>query len=192
MSLDAGLKGRDTHKARGGDVYMTPPVAVEALLKNHPIPHRLWEPCCGSGNIVNVLRAAGHEVLASDLNDYGDPTHFYGRDFLMEHKAPDGCEAIITNPPFMLAHEFVQHALTLVPKVYMLLRLAFIESERRCDILDDGRLQCVYVFRKRLPMMHRKDWVGRKANSGMAFAWFCWNRNPWGRPTVIERISWER
>ena len=23
-------------------------------------------------------------VIASDLVDYGDPTHFYGRDFLME------------------------------------------------------------------------------------------------------------
>ena len=30
-------------------------------------PNQLWDPCCGPGNIVNVLRAAGHEVIGSDL-----------------------------------------------------------------------------------------------------------------------------
>jgi hypothetical protein len=47
------------------------------------------------------------------------------------------------------------------------------------------------IFRKRLPMMHRAGWEGRKANSGMAFAWFTWNRNHTG-PTTVDRISWER
>lgn len=192
MSLDSGLKGRDTLKNRKADCYQTPPVAVEALLKHAWLPNKLWEPCCGSGNIVNVLRESGREVIGSDLNDYGDPTHFYGRDFLMERKAPDGCQSIVTNPPFMLAHEFVRHALTLVPHVVMLLRLAFIESEKRCDILDEAPLEHIYVFRKRLPMMHRAGWEGRKANSGMAFAWFVWDQKMMRGPTGIERISWER
>ncbi len=175
---------------RGDDLYETPPVAVEALLRVERLPYRLWEPACGRGKIVNVLRAAGHQTLGSDLVDYGDPTHFYGRDFLMEHKAPDGCEAIVTNPPFKLAHQFVAHALKLCPKVVMLLRLAFLESERRRDILDNGMLARVYVFRLRLPMMHRDNWAGPKTNSGMAFAWFVWDREHNG-PTELHRISWE-
>jgi hypothetical protein len=73
---------------RGDDLYETPPGAVKALLRHERLPHRLWDPCCGPGNIVNVLRAAGHEVIGSDLVDYGDPTHFYRRDFLMERKGP--------------------------------------------------------------------------------------------------------
>lgn len=188
--MDSGLAGRAALSARKSDCYETPAVAVHALLKVESLPHYLWEPCCGRGNIVNVLRAAGHEVIGSDLVDYGDPTHFYRRDFLMEHKAPAKCEAIVTNPPFMLAHEFVTHALEVVPKVIMLLRLAFYESERRCDILDGGRLARIHAFRKRLPMMHRQGWEGRKANSGMAFAWFVWERE--ASATVIDRISWER
>jgi len=36
-----------------------PPVAVEALLRVEQIPHFVWEPACGPGAIVNVLRAAG-------------------------------------------------------------------------------------------------------------------------------------
>jgi hypothetical protein len=71
------------------------------------------------------------------------------------------------------------------------LRLAFLESERRCGILEGRGLARVHVFRKRLPMMHRLGWEGRKANSGMAFAWFVWDRDHRG-PTSVDRISWER
>jgi hypothetical protein len=176
---------------RGDDLYETPPVAIEALLRHERLPHRLWDPCCGPGNIVNVLRAAGHEVLASDLVDYGDPTHFYRRDFLMECKAPDGCEGVVMNPPFKLAEEFIAHALDLSPLVIALLRLAFMESERRTAILEGRGLARIHVFRRRLPMMHRAGWEGRKANSGMAFAWFIWIRGH-SDPTNINRISWGR
>jgi hypothetical protein len=177
---------------RRDDLYETPAVAVEALLRVESLPHRIWEPACGRGAIVNVLRAHGHEVVATDLVDYGIPITapgYYRVDFLLEHKTPNGCEAIVTNPPFKLANEFVEHALELCPRVVMLLRLAFLESERRSPILDSGTLARVHIFRKRLPTMHRDGWSGRKANSGMAFAWFCWDRGHHG-PATINRISW--
>lgn len=174
---------------RRNDLYETPTVAVEALLRVGKLPHRLWEPACGRGAIVRPLRAAGHEVLASDLVDYGDPTHFYERDFLSE-KLPIGCEGIVTNPPYKLAEQFAAHAIAICPLVVMLMRLAFFESERRRDVLENCGLARIHCFRKRLPMMRRADWVGRKGNSGMAFAWFVWDRSHVG-PTVIDRISWE-
>lgn len=173
---------------RKDDLYETPPVAVEALLRVEKLPSILWEPACGRGKIVKALQAAGHYVYASDLVAYGDNNS--GVDFLMEWRVPHKAEAIITNPPFKLAEEFVEHALTLCPKVIMLLRLAFLESERRSHLLDSGALARVYAFRKRLPMMHRDGWEGRKANSGMAFAWFVWDKSHQG-PTTIRRISWE-
>ena len=195
MALDHSCQvQRHTHAERGLDLYETPAVAVEALLRVERLPHRIWEPACGRGAIVNVLRAHGHEVVASDIADYGlpiTPPGYYGRDFLLETKAPEGTEAIVTNPPFMIVEKFVAHALDLCPHVVMLLRLAFLESERRCEILEGRGLARVHVFRKRLPMMHRDGWAGRKANSGMAFAWFAWERGHTG-PTTINRISWER
>jgi hypothetical protein len=175
---------------RGDDLYETPAVATRALLRVENLPHHIWEPAAGRGAIVNVLRDAGHRVLASHLIDYGDPTHFPRRDFLLE-PLPPGCAAIVTNPPFKLAEEFIAHALDLCPRVVMLLRLAFLESERRCHILEERGLARVHVFRKRLPMMHRDGWEGRKANSGMAFAWFVWDRGHVG-PATIGRISWDR
>jgi hypothetical protein len=167
---------------RGHDAYFTPPVAVEALLRVEKIPHRVWEPAAGPGNIVHVLRNHGHAVIASDLIDYGGLD--FVRDFLRETEIPAGVEAIVTNPPFKLAEQFVEHALQLRPLVVMLLRLAFLESERRCGILEGRGLARVHVFRRQLPMMHRAGWEGRKANSGMAFAWFVWDRNHVGPATV--------
>jgi len=58
----------------------------------------------------------------------------------------------------------------------MLLRLAFLESERRSSILENCGLARVHVFRKRLPMMHRHGWQGPRASSSIPFAWFVWDR----------------
>jgi hypothetical protein len=173
---------------RTNDCYETPAEAVQALFRVEQIPHRVWEPCCGPGSIVRELRAAGHSVRASDLVDYGCPDAESRIDFLMERNAGDA-EAIVTNPPFKLAAEFIEHGLTLVPTVIMLLRLAFLESERRSEILDRGCLARVHIFRDRLPMMHRRGWAGPIATSAIPFAWFVWVRDHRG-PTTLDRISW--
>jgi len=193
MALDDSCQvQRHIDVERGDDAYMTPPVATEALLRHVELPRRLWEPACGDGTgILDVLRAHGHEVIGSDLVDYGRPDCFWRRDFLMETRTPAGCGGIVTNPPYKLAEHFVAHALQLCPLVVMLTRLAFLESERRCHILENCGLARVLVFRKRLPMFHRRNWQGPKANSGMGFCWMVWDRSHAG-PTTMDRISWER
>jgi hypothetical protein len=182
--------GRHPNAARGLDLYETPPIAVEALLAVENLPHWIWEPCAGRGAIANVLRDRGHIVVCSDLVRYDDcPLHFVG-DFMLQTKAP-GCDAIVTNPPYQIATEFARHALDLVPRVYLLLRLAFLESIRRTEILERRGLARVHVFRKRLPMMHRDNWSGPRASSAIPFAWFVWDRDHCG-PTVVDRIGDER
>jgi hypothetical protein len=183
---------RHTNEERGLDLYETPPEAVRALLRHrwHMFgqPRRIWEPACGRGNIVRVLEENGHEVVPSDIVDYGVKGQIV-QDFF-KFREPEA-SMVVTNPPFQWAEKFVRHALFLCPTVVMLLRLAFLESERRGDILELFGLKNVHVFRKRLPMMHRAGWEGKKANSGMAFAWFVWERGH-ARPTTIDRLSWER
>ena len=100
---------------------------------------------------------------------------------------PAGTAVLVTNPPYRLAAQFAEHALTLVPDVYLLLRLAFLESVGRTELLEHSGLRRVLVFRKRLPRMHRQNWDGPKSSSSMAFAWMCWRRNFAG-PTTLTRI----
>jgi hypothetical protein len=192
MTLDhATQSGRHTNAARGRDLYETPQVAVGALLQAALLPRRIWEPAAGRGAIVRVLRDAGRDVVASDVLHYDFPLDFEA-DFLTEMRAPAGTELILTNPPYRLGTEFVDHALTLCPRVIMLCRLAFLESEGRCGILDTGTLDHVLIFKRRLPMMHRDGWSGPRASSAMPFAWFIWDRNrDHDEPATLERITWE-
>jgi len=173
---------------RGNDLYETPAIAVERLLTAEKIPEHIWEPACGPGAIARVLRAAGRRVIATDLVDYESPDQDQGGwNFLLEQVAPEGVQAIVTNPPFKIAGAFAVHALELCPRVILLLRLAFLESKGRTDILESGHLARVHVFRKRLPMMHRAGWKGPRTTSTMAFAWFCWDREHRG-PTTLHRL----
>ncbi len=166
--------GRAPLNERGDDLYETLPEAVQALLRVEKLPEIIWEPACGPGSIVTTLRAAGHKVYATDLVDYGCDDSENRVDFLMEQAPSFYIGAIVTNPPYKLANEFVIHALTLAPKVMMLLRLAFLEGARRSVILDGGQLARVHVFRNRLPRMHRAGWEGKQSSSSIAFAWFIW------------------
>jgi len=136
---------------------------------------RVWEPAAGDGGIAHVLRDNGIPVIASDIERYSFDLHFVG-DFLQRERAPAECSVILTNPPYKLAAQFAEHALSLVPDVYLLLRLAFLESVGRTELLEHSGLRRVLVFRKRLPRMHRQNWDGPKASSSMAFGWYCWRR----------------
>jgi len=179
--------------ARRNDLYETPPEAVQTLLAVESLPRLIWEPACGPGAIVAMLRHSGRDVLATDLVDYASPHQDHaGVDFLIpglaESYSREG-RAIVTNPPFKNAPAFVRRALALSPYVAMLLRLAFITGTTRKDILDHGHLARVHVFSRRLPMMHRDGWTGPRATSATDFAWFVWCRGYNGLPE-IARVDW--
>lgn len=184
-----GNPGRAPLKDRGADLYETPPEAVRALLKVEALPPHIWEPAAGRGAIVGVLRELGHTVYASDLIDYQQEAQHAGVDFLMEYRAPMFCDAIVTNPPFKMVDEFARKAIELVPRTCMLLRLAYLESVGREDVLN--RLARLYVFRNRLPRMHRDGWDGPVATSTIAFAWFVFEQYHSG-PAELYWITWEK
>ena len=97
MSLDHACgNGRHSLAERGLDLYQTPSVATEALLRVEQLPHTIWEPAAGRGAIVRVLRDHGYAVIASDIATYDFPLHFQ-RDFLAEIGMPAGVEAIDTD-----------------------------------------------------------------------------------------------
>jgi hypothetical protein len=78
--MTSGLKAKAALSERGDDLYETPPVAVIALLEREALPSVVWEPACGRGAIVGLLRAGGHTVIATDLNSWGCPASESRRD----------------------------------------------------------------------------------------------------------------
>jgi hypothetical protein len=75
------------------DEYSTPRWVTRALLPQISDIHLVWEPASGSGQMARALKAAGLQVLATDIAT--------GQDFLLAKAEP--VQAIITNPPYALA-----------------------------------------------------------------------------------------
>lgn len=189
------IKARATDEEIGAASYPSPPCAVQALMAHERLPQRVWEPACGAGvGMVLPMRETGRTVYASDLIDRGCPDS-HVEDFLGTpieapiRRAQQGpFYAIVTNPPFSIADPFIRRALTLVPEVYMLLRLTYLEGAGRTDILERSGLRRVLVFRERLPSLHREDWDGPKVSNPTAYAWFCF-RKGWRGKRAVDRIS---
>jgi hypothetical protein len=114
-------------KRQGQDFYPTPDHATLSLLANETFTGSIWEPACGDGAISKLLLTQYPAIYSSDLHDwqYGET----GVDFLSSHRRTHN---VVTNPPYKLAQEFVEHALAVSEhKVAMLLKLNFLEGQRR-------------------------------------------------------------
>lgn len=159
------------------DNYPTPDVAILALLAVEQFNGTVWEPACGSGNIARQFPGC----IATDIrhdNIYKQGER--GIDFLKEHRKVDH---IITNPPYRLAKQFVEHALICAEKkVAMLCKLAFLEGKARYTLFHNNPVKTVYVFSKRLPLTKEGDI--RKQSSMIPFAWFVWQKGFKGKTTI--------
>lgn len=188
---------RHALKERKDDLYETPAICVTAAHAAgvfDGLDGAIWEPCAGRGAISRELRALGFDVIAQDLVDYSgrDDSIATGIDFLMERSAPQGCAAIVTNPPYKLADQFIRHGLTLAPRVIVLLRAMAIEGASRVDLID-RHLRAFWIGIDRPPAMHREGWKGnRMQKSGAPFAWFDFSASPRasGEPIHLRRFWW--
>lgn len=161
------------------DYYKTPRNAVEALLKAETFIGDIWEPACGDGAISRVLEEYGHTVRSTDLIDrgYGEG----GKDFLF---STDTATNIITNPPFVLAEEFIWKSLSCTTgKVVMLCKLQFLEGAKRRGMFETTPLARVHVFSKRIKMA-RNGRDEEYGSSMLAFAWFVWEHKYKGEPII--------
>jgi hypothetical protein len=160
------------------DYYTTPPYATEALIAVEAFPGVIWEPACGNGAISKVLLANNLSVISSDLinRGYGE----WGVDFLTADRRVDH---VITNPPYSLGQEFVEHSLLCAThKVAMLLKVNFLEGVRRRKMFESTPLKKVWVFSKRVTQL--KDDQLLENGGMMCFAWFVWDHQYLGEPMV--------
>ncbi len=164
-------------------LYPTPAWGTEALLKYVRFEGDILEPCCGEGDMAEVIKAAGYTVYASDLEAHGYGTQ---ADFL-SLTAP--VANIITNPPFPLAEEIFLHAWKLAKKkVCLLLRTAFLESRRRYEtIYSVSPPSRLLVFTERLSMYPK----GSTATTGgtTSYSWFIWDKADKSGRTEITWIA---
>jgi hypothetical protein len=162
------------------DYYLTPASATEALLRVEQIDGDVWECACGCGAMSKVLESHGLPVKSTDLinRGYGET----GIDFLMPHTGKS-TDNIITNPPYNLAEAFVEQGLLMArKKVCLLLKLCFLEGQKRRLLFERTPLARVWVFSRRLQM--GRDGRDYKNGGMIAFAWYVWEHGRTMQPTL--------
>lgn len=164
------------------DYYATDSKAIDALLEKATLNKDLWECACGEGHLSKRLLELGYNVKSTDLIYRG--FGIGGVNFLLSQDKFDG--DIITNPPYKYAKEFVEKALeTVLPgrKVYMFLKLQFLEGKARRTLFDKGELKHVYVASARLNCAKNGDFH-LYPSSAVAYAWFEFEKGYNGKPTI--------
>ena len=147
------------------DYYPTPPEVTRALMDFLFIPpgSTIWEPACGEGYMVNEIEKYGHNVIGTDIQ-FGD-NYF-------ETEPPEYVDAIITNPPFKYAEEFIEKAISEADTVAMVLKSQYWHAKKRLGLFM--RHKPTYI----LPLTWRPDFLfnepGKGGNSTMEVLWTVW------------------
>ncbi|RVD21164.1 SAM-dependent methyltransferase [Mesorhizobium sp. M4B.F.Ca.ET.017.02.2.1] len=169
------------------DNFPTPPWATRALIEHVIGPENVrgmtcLEPACGQGHMSRPLQEYFGSVQSSDAYHYG-----FGpvRDFLVYPFEAVSHDWVITNPPFRLAEEFVDRALTVARMgVAMLARTVFLESVGRYEDLFSSRPPSKFAqFAERVPMV--KGRLDRKATTATGYAWFVWEKASTAAPALM-------
>ena len=170
------VKAQKAHVRKAADFYPTPVNVTQALMDFLKLPRNtlIWEPASGDGAMARTLERYVDDVHASDLRDepsiYGD-TGVNFLDDLIDITIP--VDWIITNPPFNLAEDFIRKALSVTPRVAMLLSNQYWHAERRLKLFKDHPPSHV------LPLTWRPAFLEAERGKSpmMNVMWVVWGMN---------------
>ena len=181
------MSQRDSGYARKPkEFYETPAWVTRALYPHLPARalSKIWECAAGAGKMSGVLSDWG-TVLATDIES---PSSDIAQCDFLASVAPPDVTAIITNPPYKQAEEFIEHALDQMRErrglTAMLLRTDYDHAKTRARLFAG----CP-AFSKKVVLTKRIVWFepepGKKGKSpSFNHAWFIWDWQHRGPPSL--------
>lgn len=174
------------------DLYPTPPDCTYSLLPHLeeflPVGSHVLEPACADGQMSKALEEFGYIVDSTDLR----PDVKYGTggvDFLSDetYLPQDYYDAIITNPPFNAAEQFIRRALQHAPVVAMLLKAQFWNTKNRKALFRATRPALELNLTWRPAFLEAE----RGKSPLMDCMWVVWVRGHEGLPRVdiLDRLA---
>lgn len=158
------------------DFYPTPEWCVRAGLSLVSKSDSILDPCAGDGAIVACAADLGFAVA------YGVELH-EGRVALAQARGlnvvqgdgfrileNDPVSTIVMNPPFSNGEAWVEAAVTPGRKVVLLMKTAFLGSQRRGRLFEKIGLPDMYVMGRRPSFMPD----GKSSEPNSTYAWFVW------------------
>jgi hypothetical protein len=185
MAKLPGFHRHDDDDREVNDYYATHPSAIPQLLKilNFNRPMIIREPSSGEGHLSIPLELAGHTVVSSDLVNRGYGIH--GVDYLIYNSLFDtvNYDAVIMNPPYKYAVEFIEKSLTQAPLVAAFLPVRFLESKVRERLYETSPPKYVAVFNRRCHCS-KNGLFPANESSAVFYAWFIWEEGFKGDPSI--------
>lgn len=183
---------------RPDDNYTTPRWVVEALLAGPlgidevRLTGDVLDPCAGSGAIMKALGANGYKMRGIELDSQrmmsteGYGPCVCGDALKMDWQRP---HAIVMNPPYLLAMEFVHKALEVMQltnpmtkvggTVAVLLRLQWLASQRRATFHAEHPADILVLPR-------RPSFTGNGKTDAADYAWFVWGVGRGNRWAILN------
>jgi hypothetical protein len=154
--LSRQIKGK---RLNDTDFYATPPWCYENLDIDWSKFSKAHEPCRGDGRIQFFLEEeCGIECTYSEITEDKD---FFEWDA--------GTDLILSNPPFSIAQDFIDHSLEHSNTCIMLLRINYLGSIGRHDWWKSNPPTALFVLSK------RPSFTG-KGTDATDYAWFVWDK----------------
>jgi hypothetical protein len=181
--------------------YREPRSSVDQLFDAMSFGNDLiWDPCCGSANILDVAQDRGHPTIGSDVIDRHKPRphRFYRGNFLeltRWPKMPGRRLSIVSNPPYgrqggyaSISNEIIHRALHMIPfhRAAFLLPIEFLCSSGRYAFFQNFKPSHVAYCSERpsMPPGALVSALGDDAfDGGMAdYCWIIWTAPDGGGP----------
>lgn len=160
MAINKGYLTAKTTKA--SDEYITPDYAITPILEFLNTPLTIWCPFDKEDSpYVRILRAAGHKVLFSHIDD--DKNFF-------EYEPEEPYDIIISNPPFSLKDAILKRLYELNKPYMILLPIPSLQGQKRFPYIKDCQ---ALIFDKRISFMNA-DGV-TKTNPSFGCFYLCRN-----------------
>jgi len=196
---------KSNYKRKPQDNYYTEPWITRALLdtlKQEDIKFKyIWEPACGRGDMVSVFKEYNYGVAASDidLSVYEDTnTYKFQKDFIETNRLPSVFKgispydiAIITNPPYNIAENFINQALGFdnTKLLAFLLRNEWDCAKTRTYLFEEWTLGKHFAMKIVLTSRPRwDDWRNKPKPDKSPrhnYSWMIWI-DGWGGPPIIR------
>jgi hypothetical protein len=212
----------------GLDDYPTPRFCVDRLMEVWaPNPGIAVEPCAGNGDLIRAVQAhCPMNWLAIEIQEkYEVPltqtftdlelhkSSFHIGDFFSAqtncipvgpvnghgYRPRKPISAVISNPPYCLAQEFLTRCLILYPEaeVCFLLRVGFLESEKRLGMWEHCGIPDLYILPNRpsfRPSIDEETGKEKKGSTDSStYAWMVWppQRRTEGQVRILGGTSKE-
>ena len=143
----------------GNDEFYTPKYAIKPILKYIKPNSIIWCPFDTRDSLfVKEFKKSGHKVIATHIKD--------GQDFF-KMKVPD-CDYIISNPPYSLKTEVLNHLFEINKPFAMLLGVVgLFESQKRFEMFRDNNFEIMYMNRR---ISYFKDYNEQKPSLNPPFS----------------------